>query len=490
MVSPEIRAPRPPQTPRINGAPCFGVTPGAPFLYTIPASGLRPMTFSAAGLPPGLSIDSTTGRIHGSTTALGEHAVTLRASNTLGSAEKSFRIVVGDTIALTPPMGWNSWNCWAYTVDQDKVLRSAKALVSAGLADHGWSYINIDDTWQGERGGPHFAIQPNEKFPDLKKLCDEIHALGLKAGIYSSPWITTYGGYRGGSSDSPNGAWEKLADYECNKRLGKFRFAANDARQFAEWGFDYLKYDWHPNDIDHTREMAEALLRTGRDIVLSLSNSAPFADAAELSSLANAWRTTGDIVDVWTPPTPQPWQFAVSEIGFNQDAWAPFSRPGHWNDPDMLVLGWVGWGPQLHATRLTPAEQYSHFSLWCLLAAPLLIGCDLERLDDFTLGLLTNDEVIAVNQDALGLSARRVATIGVIDVFKKPLEDGSCAVGLFNRGEQTRSMRLRFDRIGLATGQSVRDLWRQHDLGDIDGEIALTIAAHDVELLRLTPRAA
>jgi len=224
-------------------------------------------------------------------------------------------------------MGWNSWNCWAQAVDQDKVLLSARTLVSSGLADHGWTYVNIDDTWQGERGGSHRAIQGNERFPDMKRLCDEIHALGLKAGIYSSPWITTFAGYRGGSSDDPGGKWERLQNYEPNKRLGRCSFAANDAAQLGDWGFDYLKYDWAPNDVEHTKEMALALRATGRDIVLSLSCSTPIESIHELAQWAQAWRTTGDI---WTLGRPR----ARGRIQFRRSASTRTSGP-HLADPGI-----------------------------------------------------------------------------------------------------------------------------------------------------------
>jgi alpha-galactosidase len=488
----DLRTPAPPATPRINGPTIFGVRPGSPFLYTIPVTGERPITYGADELPAGLSLDAATGRITGRVEKAGEYPVVLRATNKLGQAEKKFRVVVGEKIALTPPLGWNSWNSWAGSVDQNKVLRSARALVSSGLANHGWSYVNIDDTWQGERGGKHFAILGNEKFPDMKQLCDDIHALGLKAGIYSSPWITTYAGFRGGSSDDAQGTWPKVESYEghkANHRLGKHTFEKNDAAQWAEWGFDYLKYDWNPNDIPHTRAMAEALRATGRDIVFSLSNAAPFDDIAELSKYANAWRTTGDIVDAWAPPTPESWQQSVTEIGFSQDRWTPHGRPGHWNDPDMLVVGWVGWGPNLHPTRLTPAQQYSHVSLWAMLSAPLLIGCDLERLDAFTLNLLSNDEVLAINQDALGRSAHRVATLGSVDVYRKQLEDGGIALGYFNRGETPQTFPVRLESLWLGASPRVRDVWRQKDLAPADGTLQVSVPGHDVMLYRITPAA-
>ena len=470
-------------SPRINGPGVFGVRPGSPFLYTIPATGERPMEFSAGGLPDGLSMDAETGRIRGVLAQPGEYPVVLRARNARGSAEKKFRIIAGDRIALTPPMGWNSWNCWADAVDQEKVLRSARALVAKGLVNHGWTYINIDDTWQGKRGGEFNGLQPNEKFPDMKALCDEIHGLGLKAGIYSTPWITSYARYAGGSSDSEKGGWSKEFTDPKSRRHGRFSFAQNDARQWAAWGFDYLKYDWNPNDLPHVEEMSRALRNSGRDIVYSLSNAAPFAEAADLARLANSWRTTGDIRDVWAGGP----GWGVSEIGFSEDRWASFGGPGHWNDPDMLVVGYVGWGPALHQAKLTPDEQYTHISMWCLLSAPLLIGCDLDRLDDFTVSLLSNDEVLALDQDALGVQAVRVATVGAVDVYLKPLEDGSKALGFFNRAGEAETIEFtKLRAIGFTGEQHVRDLWRQKDLPDVKNLLHATVPAHGVLLLRLT----
>ena len=483
-----------PQThqPKVNGPSIFGVRPKSPFLYTIPVTGDRPMTFAVKNLPEGLTVDPATGQITGSLKSKGEYPVTLLASNALGSAQKKFRIVVGEKIALTPAMGWNSWNCWADSVDQEKVLRSARALVASGLINHGWTYINIDDTWQGKRTGKDHALQGNEKFPDMKKLCDEIHNMGLKAGIYSTPWVVAYSKFPGGSSDTPEGSWTKSMSTATNYRLGKYSFAIADANQWAAWGFDYLKYDWRPNDVPHTAEMSKALRKSGRDIVFSLSNTAPLDQAADWARWANSWRTTCDIIDRWDKGD-ETYQYGVSQIGFSQDQWAPYAGPGHWNDPDMLVVGHVGWGPKLHATRLTPDEQYSHISLWCLLSAPLLIGCDLEQLDAFTINLLSNDEVLALNQDALGKQAIRVATFGPVDIYLKELEDGSKALGFFNRdsAEQTVAYdKLNF--IGFETPQQVRDLWRQKNLANIDpnkDKFIVTIPAHGVQLYKLTTAA-
>ena len=485
-----ILTPKAPAEPRINGAKVFGVRPGNPFLFTIPATGNRPMSFAAEGLPTGLTLDEKTGRITGKIDTPGTYNVTLKASNSLGTAQRTLKIVVGDTIALTPPMGWNSWNCWAANVSDKNVRSSAKAMVDSGLINHGWTYINIDDTWQGPRGGQFNAIQGNQKFPDMKGLGDYIHSLGLKIGIYSTPWITSYAGYIGGSSDDPNGSWEKLGNYEKNKRFGKYAFDTNDAMQFAQWGIDYLKYDWHTNDELHTAQMANALRASGRDIVYSLSNSSPFGQAATWAKLTNCWRTTGDIRDAWTkkqlPPKESQWAQGVTEIWQQHLKWAPFNGPGHWADADMLVVGRVGWGTP-HPSKLTPDEQYSHISLWCLWSAPLLIGCPLDQLDDFTQNLLTNDEVLALNQDPLGKMAKQIVAAGNSKVLAKDLEDGSKAVGLFNVGEEPNTVKVTWQQLGVTGNQTIRDLWRQKDIGTYTDQFEAMVRPHGVILIRIEP---
>jgi alpha-galactosidase len=466
----------------------FGVRPGSPFLYTIPATGNRPMEFGAEGLPAGLSIDPKSGRITGKVEKAGEYPVVLKARNGVSSATRTFRIVVGEEIALTPPMGWNSWNSWAVDVDQEKVLESARILVSSGLINHGWSYVNIDDSWQGRRKGADKALLANDKFPDMKGLCESLHAMGLKTGIYSTPWMTSYANFPGGTADNPEGEWsrERLGG-DVGHKIGPIHFAKADARQYAAWGFDYLKYDWNPNDVASTREMSEALRATGRDIVFSLSNSAPYEHRDELSRWANVWRTTGDIWDHWEPRSDQTYHVSLSQIIDANEKWATVARPGHWNDPDMLVLGWVSVGSAMHPTHLTQDEQYAHISMWCMMSAPLLLGCDLTKLDDFTLGLLTNDEVLALDQDALGKQAVRIADLGEVRVYQKPLEDGGSALCFLNMGEKEATVTL--DGLaghGLGGKQHVRDLWRQKNLPDVEGSLSATVRPHGVMLFKLS----
>jgi alpha-galactosidase len=378
-------------------------------------------------------------------------------------------------------------------------------MAKSGLINHGWTYINIDDTWQGKRDPQTKGLQGNEKFPDMKGLCDEIHNLGLKAGIYSTPWITSYAEFPGGSADNPEGAWERgnvPKRGNVNKKVkpwavGDHHFMKQDAKQWADWGFDYLKYDWSPIEEPDVKEMHDALVGSGRDIVYSLSNNLKFESAEFASRLANCWRTTGDIRDRWD---------SLTGIGFTQSKWAPYAGPGHWNDPDMLVVGYVGWGPRLHPTNLTPNEQYTHISLWCLLSAPLLIGCDLDRLDPFTLSLLTNDEVLAIDQDPSGKAATMVAEDGPKvevrrsdrpeqapktytqkQVWAKELEDGSRAVGLFNLGNEEAKVTANFGDLKASGKHVARDLWRQKDLGEFDGKFEATVPPHGVVLIKLTP---
>ncbi|MEO6001751.1 MAG: putative Ig domain-containing protein [Opitutus sp.] len=477
---------------RINGPSVFGVRPGHPLIHRVPVTGERPIKFAASGLPDGAAIDPASGVISGIVAKTGEYPMVLTVRNDRGSVERKFTLKVGESICLTPPMGWNSWNCWAETVSAEKVLQSARAMAQSGLADHGWTFINIDDSWQGKRGGAGQALSSNEKFPDMRGLCAAVHALGLKIGLYSTPWVTSYAGFPGGSSDAREGTWVANTANDPrakNWRHGAFTFEIEDARRWAQWGVDYLKYDWSPMDVPHARAMFEALRNSGRDIVLSLSNSASLDQAAEWPKVANAWRTTNDIGDEWayTGKESETWRYGVSEIAFCQDPWVPFAGPGHWNDPDMLVVGKVGWGPALHDTHLSRDEQYSHISMWCMLSAPLLIGCPLDQLDDFTLALLSNDDVLAIDQDALGVQARRVATVGAVDVYQKPLEDGSIALAFFNRGaESTRLHFNKLGRIGINGEWHGRDLWKQQDLGVIKDQVSTEIPGHGVWLLRLS----
>lgn len=491
-----ILTPKAPDTPRINGPKIYGARPRADFLYRIPTTGVRPIRFEAKGLPAGLKLDAAKGIITGKARKKGEYKVQLTATNALGSDTRELRIVIGDRIALTPPLGWNSWNCWGNSVSQEKVLQSGRAMDESGLADYGWCYINIDDGWQGLRGGKFNGIQPNKKFPDMKALGDSLHARGLKFGIYSGPWVSTYASHIGSSCDNEEGTYwwvekgmvddvfkadRSKVNKEDLRYFGKYSFALNDARQWSDWGVDYLKYDWNVNDVWWLRDMREAIDATGRDIVYSISNHSRVSLGPELLKYAECWRTTGDIRDTWQ---------SMAGIGFDgQDRWAGFTGPGHWPDADMLVLGKVGWGRKMHWTELTPWEQYTHITLWSILASPMLLGCDMAMLDPFTLSLLCNSEVLDVNQDPLGIKGTVFAKGDGHVTYIKPLEDGSIAVALFNLGTEERTMGFTPFKLGLYGEQTVRDLWRQQDVGKVSKKERWEVAVppHGCAFYRLSP---
>jgi alpha-galactosidase len=467
-TTPYILTPQPADVPKINGAAIFGVRPGSPVLYKIAATGQKPLKYTAEHLPKGLKLDGNTGIITGTVATRGNYTMKLKVSNTKGNAERNLTIKVGDVLALTPPMGWNSWNCWGLSVSSSKVKSSAQALIDKGLVDHGWSYMNIDDGWEEPQRDAQGNVIPNKKFPDMKDLGNWLHNKGLKFGIYSSPGPKTCGGY-----------------------LGSYQYENNDATSYANWGIDYLKYDWcsyeEINGKDTTLAayqkpyavMRDALLKQNRDIVYSLcqygmKNVWEWGDKVN----GNCWRTTGDIEDTWE---------SLSNIGFSQKVQYKFTQPGRWNDPDMLIVGQVGWGESLHQTRLSPDEQYTHISLWCLLSAPLLIGCDISKMDDFTVNLLTNDEVLAVNQDVLAKQAKPVFSNSIYQVWMKQLEDGSYAVGIFNTSNKYQTINIKWDDIELkkSVPKSVRDLWRQKDLGMFKEVFTAKVAPHGVKFIKV-----
>ncbi|UEG51937.1 NPCBM/NEW2 domain-containing protein [Mucilaginibacter daejeonensis] len=497
--TPYVLTPKPSASPKLTGAKVFGVRPGSPFQHLVTATGSKPMTFTAINLPKELKLDSRTGLITGGALKAGNYTVTIKAKNAKGVAQRILRIKCGDRIALTPPMGWNSWNCFAHQVSADKVKRAAHAMVKSGLIDHGWTYINVDDFWENNRDSKDSSLRgklrdeagnivPNSRFKDMKGLADAIHGMGLKIGLYSSP-----------------GPWT------CGGCVGSYEHEQQDAEAYARWGFDYLKYDWcsYGNVIDGMPEndpykvsslsyrggdrlntaikpfklMGDLLRKQPRDIVFSvcqygMSDVWKWGDSVN----GNCWRTTNDITDTWT---------SVKNIALAQDRSAPYAKPGNWNDPDMLVVGQVGWG-NTHPSKLKPDEQYLHISLWSLFAAPLLIGCDMEKLDAFTLNLLTNDEVIDIDQDPLGKQATCVQTIGDLRIYVKQLEDGSKAVGFCNFGlEQVDMTYHDLAKLGMKGRLKVRDLWRQKDIGNVDvrsGNLKLKVPAHGVLLYKFLPK--
>ncbi len=307
----------------------------------------------------------------------------------------------------------------------------------------------------------------NQNFPDMKALVDHIHGLGLKAGIYSSPGPTT-----------------------CQGLAATYQHELQDVRTWAKWGFDYIKYDWcsysgiAPTPTLEQRKTPYRILRAAlndidRDMIYSLcqygaGNVWEWGNDPDIRG--NLWRMTGDIRDSWA---------SMAGIGFQQTGREKYAGPGHWNDTDMLVVGTVGWSQGSRPTDLTPNEQLAHISLWALQAAPMLIGADLSKIDEWTTNLLGNPEVLAVNQDVLGKPAGRLSSDGWIDVWARPLEDGSMAVGLFNRSPEPAAMSVKFSELGLSGSHPVRDLWQQKDLGTSRDQFSATVPRHGVVLVKI-----
>jgi len=353
-------------------------------------------------------------------------------------------------LAATPPMGWNSWNRYACDVSDALIRKQADAMVNSGLKAAGYRYVNVDDCWEGQRDASGY-IQPNERFPDMKALGDYIHSKGLKFGIYSSPGPKT-----------------------CAKHEGSYRHEQQDAGSYAKWGVDYLKYDWcSARDVykpaeypDAFRKMHDALIRTGRPIVYSIHGRGPVWEWAARSG-ANLWRTTGDIKDSYARMI----AIASAQSGLEQ-----YAGPGHWNDPDMLEVGNGG---------MKENEYRMHMTMWCLLAAPLLAGNDLAKMTSATLAILTNPEAIAVDQDALGIQGRRVLQVGPVEVWVKPLHDGSKAVGLFNREQGIIPVQISLKELGLGSHATVRDLWEHKELPSVSEMLSADVGEHGVVFLKL-----
>ena len=361
--------------------------------------------------------------------------------------------------AATPPMGWNSWNHFAAKIDDATVRAQADAMVTSGMRDAGYRYINIDDTWEGTRDASG-VIHPNSKFPDMKALADYVHSKGLKLGIYSSPGPKTCAGFE-----------------------GSYGHEVQDAQTYAAWGIDYLKYDLcslstpmiaagnldKAQDIQLAayRKMEAALKATGRPMVYSLCQYGFYQPWRWAPSVGgNSWRTTGDISDTFP---------RMLQIGLSQAGLAKFAGPGHWNDPDMLEVGNGG---------MSAIEYRTHMSLWALLAAPLLAGNDLSTMTPETTAILTNREIIAVDQDPRGVQGDRVKAEGGLEIWAKPLNGGAKAVGLFNLSDQPAWLEVNFAEVGFSGPVKARDLWAAKDLGALSA-YRVQVPAHGVVMLRV-----
>lgn len=485
VLTPPVR-----DVPRINGPRVFGVRPGHPVLWRMPITGLKPMNVEVSGLPDGVSFDPETRMLTGTVDEKGVYDFTVTASNQKGKSERKMTLRVGNVICLTPPLGWNSWNCWGWQITDEKMRRAADAMVSSGLADHGWTYIVVDDCWRTrptvEKAGfplpdwiPDYEYMygqdraddgtplTNPKFPDMKAMADYIHSKGLKAGLYSVPCKTS-----------------------CCYTHGSYGNEAKDASTWAEWGYDLVKYDWCYGDREYAhiegrrerqvvayRLMGELLAGQDRDIVYNVCNYGRFDVVKWARDVGGQyWRTNDDVQDEWPK--------VLKAIDCNLNV-AGVASPGGWNDPDMLVIGAMRMN-KFTKCRLTPNEQYTHMSLWMIMSAPLFIGCDMERLDPLALSFLTNDEALDINQDELGCVGRPIVHGEEFDVWARPLVDGSWAFALFNRTEEASRISVEFSAFG---GKSfrIRDVWAQRDIGSFSDGFSAEVYGHATRLFRAYP---
>ena len=356
----------------------------------------------------------------------------------------------GSSLAQTPPMGWNSWNKFACNVSEQLIRETADAMVSSGMQAAGYQYVNIDDCWQVSRDAQGTIVADAARFPSgIKALADYVHGKGLKLGVYTDAGTLT-----------------------CEKRPGSLGHELQDAKTYAAWGVDYVKIDWcHAEGLDpevQYTKFRDALAQAGRPIVFSICNWGVKAPWTWGPATGNLWRTTGDINDTWD---------RMSVIGFSQNGLEKFAGPGHWNDPDMLEVGNGG---------MKPDEYRVHMALWALLAAPLLSGNDLRNMTSETKKMLTNSEVIAVDQDAKGVQGHRVWDEGPLEIWAKSLADGSSAVGLFNRGESELKITLDFKTLGINGRAKLRDLWQHKDVGVADDSYTAAVPKHGVVLLKVS----
>ena len=510
-----IAAARPDAVPRFNGAPVVGIRPGTPFIHSLAVTGARPIAFSARNLPAGLSLDPQTGIITGSLAKAGEYPVKITAKNSAGKAGTEIKIVCGDTLALTPPMGWNSYDAFGDNVVESEILANAhyfaEKLQPAGwdtvVVDYCWSDPGAHDNTRNARANAPLAmdafgrLQPaTNRFPSamagqgFKPMADQMHALGLKFGIHIMRGIprnsvranlpikgSNFTAVEAGNTNS-RCTW-------CPDMFGVNSNAAGQvwydscARLWAGWGVDYIKVDdlSRPYHADEVEMIHRAIDRCGRSIVFSTSpGETPVRNAPHVSANANLWRVSDDFWDNWKSLDHE---FTLG------GRWHDFVGPGHWPDADMLPLGHLSVrhrsvGPD-RFTGMTRDEQLTHLSLWSLLPSPLMVGANLPDNDDWTAALLTNPEVIAVNQDALGRPALRLTNVlAGVEIWTKGLADKSLAVGLFNRAKTAVPVNLVWQNLGVRARPEVRDLWLRKDLGRQENFTA-ELPPHGCVLLRV-----
>ena len=467
--------------PKINMADIFGASPEKPIILKIPVSGERPITYGAKNLPEGLTLEN--GIITGKVAKEGNYTVTLTAKNALGEDEKELVIEINkDQVLLTPLMGFTSWNAFGADVTQEKMLGIAKKMTELGICEYGYSYINTDSGWQREYGGKYDAIVPNVKFPDMKAMCDEIHSYGLKAGIYSTPMLVAWGCPNeylfypfipGCTTGEPD-----IRFSDINFGIGVERKEKNNALQWAEWGFDYLKYDWRPTDPYNAELMRKELVATDRDFGFCVTVNAMPEYHKYWEQYTNSYRNNTDAHGRWDN------LLTIYRSYLDYGDFTNYVKKGHFLDLDMLDVGSCTLDEEAVMFQFNEDEQLVAYSLRAFFSSPIQISSQLIDVDDFELSMYCNNEIIAINQDTAFCSAKPILTIEkgdtIIHGYKRLLSNGDFAIALFNLGETKE-----FVTTYLDEEMNIRDVWAKKDLEKAN-KISLAMEPHTVRIFRMS----
>lgn len=465
--------------PAINIARIIGASVGREALIRIPVTGERPIRYSVIDLPTGL--EHSDGVIRGRVDTEGDYTFTLVAENSLGRAEKSVTLEVRErSINLTPLLGFTSWNAFGYLVSQEKIEHTAMKLVELGLSEYGYLYVNTDSGWQGEYGGKFDAIMPNERFSDMKGMCDKIHSLGLKCGIYANPMKYAFGWPLGYTPQAP-GCTQGEMDIRFKDEkggIGLIRKEKNNALQWAEWGFDYLKYDWNPADAYNAEIMRSALVSTDRDFGFCVSLRVIPEYIPYWKTMCQSYRCNPDSIGTWS---------SFLGIYYSYFDFIEHINKGHFFDLDMLDIGkcemfeMENFG-ELPDFGFTDDEKLMVYSTRAFFNSPIQISANLDYVTDFELSMYCNDEIIAINQDCAYYAARPITVIEkgdtVLHVFKKHLEDGSDAYAVFNLGKTQEDVTVHLD-----CECTIRDVWAKRDLCEAS-KISLVSYPHTVRIFK------
>ncbi len=511
-----------PDKPQITVPGIIGIRLNTPVLFTVSAVGQPPIRYAAKGLPRGLNLDAETGQIRGTVTQVGTHTLTVTAKNAMGTDSRKIQLVAGDTVCLTPPLGWNSYDCFGDNVVESEILANAR-YAHDNLLPHGWEYIIVDYRWYD----PNAATPPNNpnahkdailtmdqygrlepapnRFPSaangkgFKPLADTIHGMGLKFGIHIMRGIPRQAvkqnvpieGSAFHAADAAKTAsvcpWcPDMYGVDTSQPAGQAWYDSI-LRQYASWGVDYIKVDdmSAPYSAGEIEAVRKAIDKCGRAIAFSLSpGDTPVEQAKHVQANANLWRISGDFWDEWG---------AVSHQFDLISRWQGNGGPGRWPDADMIPLGHLSVGNRSvgndRTTRLTRDEQLTMMSLWAIAPSPLMLGMNLPDNDAWTLSLLTNDEVLAINQDKAGKQAVRLPQptgIAGTEIWTRAMADGSHVIGLFNRLRVSMPVHIRWSEIGLAKVKTVRDVWQRKDLPVSADEMETTVGPHGAMLFRIT----